>query len=217
VIRVRRSERAPNATRVRAFARSRGNRRAVVVIPRTEAVRRASGTARRAAPRDVEDSSRRASIAMWTAYARVASVVENALGINFHAFVACVTLVVALTYPKLAKSASDRRDRRAMNDRERLERYQRSRQRALEKREEELRRAASETKGGRPELDRAAALEEKLAEIDAKAARLGLKANVKGRKLGDGGPSRPEWNPLMGGGASRGYRPTGRPRPGGGG
>ena len=154
---------------------------------------------------------------MWTAYARVASVVENALGINFHAFVACVTLVVALTYPKLAKSASDRRDRRAMNDRERLERYQRNRQRALEKREEELRRAASETKGGRPELDRAAALEEKLAEIDAKAARLGLKANVKGRKLGDGGPSRPEWNPLMGGGASRGYRPTGRPRPGGGG
>ena len=86
---------------------------------------------------------------MWTAYARVASVVENALGINFHAFVACVTLVVALTYPKLAKSASDRRDRRAMNDRERLERYQRSRQRALEKREEELRRAASETKGGK--------------------------------------------------------------------
>ena len=217
MIRVRRSERAPNATRVRAFERSRGNRRAVVVIPRTEAVRRASGTVRRAAPRDVEDSSRRASIAMWTAYARVASVVENALGINFHAFVACVTLVVALTYPKLAKSASDRRDRRAMNDRERLERYQRSRQRALEKREEELRRAASETKGGRPELDRAAALEEKLAEIDAKAARLGLKANVKGRKLGDGGPSRPEWNPLMGGGASRGYRPTGRPRPGGGG
>jgi hypothetical protein len=104
-----------------------------------------------------------------------------------------------------------------MNDRERLERYQRNRQRALEKREEELRRAASETKGGRPELDRAAALEEKLAEIDAKAARLGLTANSKGRKLGDGGPSRPEWNPLMGGGASRGYRPTGRPRPGGGG
>jgi hypothetical protein len=104
-----------------------------------------------------------------------------------------------------------------MNDRERLERYQRNRQRALEKREEELRRAASETKGGKAELDRAAALEAKLAEIDAKAARLGLTANGKGRKLGDSGPSRPEWNPLMGGGASRGYRPTGRPRPGGGG
>ena len=71
---------------------------------------------------------------MWTAYARVASVVENALGINFHAFVACVTLVIALTYPKLAKSVSDRLDSRAMNDRERLERYQRNRQRALEKR-----------------------------------------------------------------------------------
>ena len=154
---------------------------------------------------------------MWTAYARVASVVENALGINFHAFVACVTLVIALTYPKLAKSVSDRLDSRAMNDRERLERYQRNRQRALEKREEELRRAASETKGGKAELDRAAALEAKLAEIDAKAARLGLTANGKGRKLGDSAPSRPEWNPLMGGGASRGYRPTGRPRPGGGG
>ena len=182
-----------------------------------------SGSSCIAAPRDARRRfarrlpSRRASFAMWTAYARVASVVENALGINFHAFVACVTLVIALTYPKLAKSVSDRLDSRAMNDRERLERYQRNRQRALEKREEELRRAASETKGGKAELDRAAALEAKLAEIDAKAARLGLTANGKGRKLGDSGPSRPEWNPLMGGGASRGYRPTGRPRPGGGG
>jgi uncharacterized protein YlxW (UPF0749 family) len=153
---------------------------------------------------------------MWAAYARVASDIERALGVNFHAFVACVTLVIALAYPKLAKGMSERRDSRAMNDRERLERFQRNRQRALEKREEELRRATSETKG-EAELDRAAALEAKLAELDAKAARLGLKANGKGRKLGDSGPSRPEWNPLMGGGASRGYRPTGRPRPGGGG
>ena len=108
------------------------------------------------------------------------------------------------------------RERRAVDERERYELYRTQRARALERAEEELRRAANERAPGR--LDREArdeaTLAAKLAEIDAKAARLGLKA---GRKLGGSSSSRPEWNPLAGGSESRGYRPARRTPPGGGG
>ena len=101
------------------------------------------------------------------------------------------------------------------------DRHRDARMRALELREEALREASvSSRRLNRDERDEAA-VAKRLAEIDAKAARLGVGARGKGRKLGggtDGSSSgRPEWNPLMGGSASRGYRPTPRARPGGGG
>lgn len=102
------------------------------------------------------------------------------------------------------------------------DRHRDARMRALERREEALREASvsSPRRLNRDERDEAA-VAKRLAEIDAKAARLGVGARGKGRKLGggtDGSSSgRPEWNPLVGGSASRGYRPSPRARPGGGG
>ena len=100
------------------------------------------------------------------------------------------------------------------------DRYRDARARALERREEALREASVSSRLlNRDERDEAA-VAKRLAEIDAKAARLGVGARGRGQRLGGGTGSssgRPEWNPLMGGSESRGYRPSPRARPGGGG
>ncbi len=100
------------------------------------------------------------------------------------------------------------------------DRYRDARARALERREEALREASVSSRLlNRDERDEAA-VAKRLAEIDAKAARLGVGARGRGQRLGGGTGSssgRPEWNPLMGGLESRGYRPSPRARPGGGG
>jgi len=132
---------------------------------------------------------------------------------------AVCTLALAVATRWAIECSRLARESRAVDERERHELYRAQRARALERAEEELRRAANErATGTAPTGDRdardEALLAAKLAEIDAKAARLGLKA---GRKLGGSVSSRPEWNPLAGGSEGRGYRPARRTPPGGGG
>lgn len=125
-----------------------------------------------------------------------------------------LALVAAYALTRFMASTSIKAERRAEEERQKLERYRAQRQRALERREEELRAASFERENGKDTTDRETALEKKLAELDAKAARLGVLA-TRGRQLGSSS-TRSEWNPLTGSGSSSGYRPQRRAPPGGG-
>jgi hypothetical protein len=158
--------------------------------------------------------------------ARAIERVADALGASPRSVVVVfATCAVGAVMARMMMMTTTTTTTRAMDDDDAptgsKDRHRDARMRALELREEALREASvSSRRLNRDERDEAA-VAKRLAEIDAKAARLGVVARGKGRKLGggtDGSSSgRPEWNPLMGGSASRGYRPTPRARPGGGG
>ena len=130
-------------------------------------------------------------------------------------FVTCAVGAVVARMMTTTTRARDDASPMGANDR-----YRDARARALERREEALREASVSSRLlNRDERDEAA-VAKRLAEIDAKAARLGVGARGRGQRLGGGTGSssgRPEWNPLMGGSESRGYRPSRRVPPGGGG
>jgi hypothetical protein len=103
-----------------------------------------------------------------------------------------------------------------------LRMYASARRKALDKVEEDMRSEyAKNGAANNAALSSEEAQAKKLAEIDAKAARLGVLPKGKGRVLGsDPTLRRNDYNPLTGVSSSstgRGYRPTQRQRPGGGG
>jgi hypothetical protein len=129
-----------------------------------------------------------------------------------------VVLIATWMWPRVRARA----ERERLTQRGKNESYARARLRALERAEEELRRAQSlrdSAPGDGSRETEEAKRAEKLAALDAKAKRLGLQPPGRGHRLG--GDERrngaPEWSPLMGSGSSsRGYRPARRVPPGGG-
>ena len=128
-----------------------------------------------------------------------------------------VVLVATWIWPR----ARARAERVRLTQRAKNETYARARLRALERAEDELKRAQSlrdSAPDGSRETEEAKRAE-KLAALDAKAKRLGLQPPGRGHRLG--GDERrngaPEWSPLMGSSSSsRGHRPARRVPPGGG-
>ena len=147
--------------------------------------------------------------------------VADALGATTRTLVVVfVTCAVGAVVARMMMTTTTTRARDDASPMGANDRYRDARARALERREEALREASVSSRLlNRDERDEAA-VAKRLAEIDAKAARLGVGARGRGQRLGGGTGSssgRPEWNPLMGGSESRGYRPSPRARPGGGG
>ena len=130
-------------------------------------------------------------------------------------------LVVALSFlaPRIMARANAAIERRDASDVEKLRTYAEARRKALDKAEEAMQRAAMEAKAKRDaEADEDEVKAKKIAEIDARAARLGVAPKGRGRSVGSDATLRREYSPLMGpSAAARGYRPSPRQRPGGGG
>ena len=132
-----------------------------------------------------------------------------------------VVIVVSIVAPYVFAYLRAREMERDASDTEKLRAYASARRKALDKVEEDMR--SEYAKNGvakNAALGSEEAQARKLAEIDAKAARLGVLPKGKGRVLGsDPTLRRDDYNPLVGASSStgRGYRPTQRQRPGGGG
>ena len=136
-------------------------------------------------------------------------------------FLTAVVIVVSIVAPYVFAYLRAREMERDASDTEKLRAYASARRKALDKVEEDMR--SEYAKNGvakNAALGSEEAQARKLAEIDAKAARLGVLPKGKGRVLGsDPTLRRDDYNPLVGASSStgRGYRPTQRQRPGGGG
>ena len=133
-----------------------------------------------------------------------------------------VVIVVSIVAPYVFAYLRAREMERDASDTEKLRAYASARRKALDKVEEDMRSEyAKNGAANNAALSSEEAQAKKLAEIDAKAARLGVLPKGKGRVLGsDPTLRRNDYNPLTGVSSSstgRGYRPTQRQRPGGGG
>lgn len=137
-------------------------------------------------------------------------------------FLTAVVIVVSIVAPYVFAYLRAREMERDASDTDKLRAYASARRKALDKVEEVMRSEyAKNGAAKKAALSSDEAQAKKLAEIDAKAARLGVLPKGKGRVLGsDPTLRRNDYNPLMGASSSstgRGYRPTQRQRPGGGG
>lgn len=137
-------------------------------------------------------------------------------------FLTAVVIVVSIVAPYVFAYLRAREMERDARDTEKLRAYASARRKALDKVEEDMRSEyAKNGAANNAALSSEEAQAKKLAEIDAKAARLGVLPKGKGRVLGsDPTLRRNDYNPLTGVSSSstgRGYRPTQRQRPGGGG
>ena len=137
-------------------------------------------------------------------------------------FLTAVVIVVSIVAPYVFAYLGAREMERDASDTEKLRAYASARRKALDKVEEDMRSEyAKNGAANNAALSSEEAQAKKLAEIDAKAARLGVLPKGKGRVLGsDPTLRRNDYNPLTGAATAatgRGYRPTQRQIPGGGG
>ena len=132
-------------------------------------------------------------------------------------FYTALAIVVSIVGPYVFAYLRALELRRDANDTAKLRAYADARRKALDKVEEEMR--AANDGAANASLSSEEVKAKKLAEIDARAVRLGVRPKGQGRVLGSDPTVRREYSPLMGSSSTSGggYRPTQRQRPGGGG